>query len=63
MIPANGRGRVTVSVKARNPGLISSELNFFTDRPTQPKLTMRIEGYIPEATKGDPSTRPIDPGS
>jgi len=63
VIPARGRGRVTVSVKARASGLISSELHFFTDRPTQPKLTMRIEGYIPEGAKGDLSTRPGDPGS
>jgi len=61
VIPARGRGRITVSIKSRNPGLISSELNFFTDQPNQPKLTMRIEGFIPEAAQSDPSTRSIDP--
>lgn len=55
-IPANGRGYVTIRLKANDIGPFSDEVSFFTDRPTQPEITLRIEGNIgEEASDGAPS--------
>ncbi len=45
-VPARGRGWVTIHVAVNSPGPITDKVYFFTDRPSQPKLAMRIEGYI-----------------
>jgi hypothetical protein len=47
-IPAKGRGQVTIRLKANDIGPFSDEVEFFTDRPSQPELTLRIEGDIEE---------------
>lgn len=46
-IPARGRGRVTVHAHVGGrPSSFSSELTFYTDRPTQPTITLKLEGTI-----------------
>lgn len=48
-IPARGRGPVVVHIKKSRPGPVAEELEFFTDRRSQPTLTLRINGHIPES--------------
>jgi len=48
VIPAWGRGRVTVHILAGVPGDLSGELIFYTDRPSQPTLTVKLKGTIRE---------------
>ncbi len=55
VIPAGGRGKVVIRVRANRPGSVASVLKFYTDRPTQPKLAMRIEGDLPGAADDGPS--------
>ena len=47
-IPPRGRAKLTLHIKARLAGSISEQVKFFTDRPTQPTLTMRVVGDLPE---------------
>jgi len=60
-IPARGRGRVIVRVKTNRPGPISEKLVFFSDQPTQPRLTMKIVGTIPETATQETSTHAANP--
>lgn len=48
-VPPRGRGRVTLHIAARVPGPLEEEVLFYTDRPTQPQLTLRVRATIREA--------------
>ena len=48
-IPAGGRGRVSLHLAAGSAGSVSEQVEFFTDRPTQPILTLRVVGEVREA--------------
>lgn len=37
---------MTVNVEARVPGEFEEELTFYTDRPSQPTLILRVRGII-----------------
>ena len=56
VIPAGGRGTVTVHVKAGAPGELDEGVTFYTDQPTQPTLSLKIVGTIGEALAHDNST-------
>lgn len=58
LIPAGGRGTITVHVKARVSGELDEEVTFFTDQPTQPTLLLKIVGTIRDALDHDDSTHP-----
>jgi len=60
-IPAWGRGRVVIRVATNRSGTISEKLVFFSDQPSQPRLTMRIEGTIPEAATFGASIHAANP--
>ncbi|MDX2036555.1 MAG: hypothetical protein SFX72_07880 [Isosphaeraceae bacterium] len=45
-IPARGRARVNLHVEARVPGPLEESLNFFTDRPEQPRLGLEFRGNV-----------------
>ena len=60
-IPPRGRGRLTIAVRTNRPGPISEKLNFFTDQPRTPKLTLRIDGLIPEGAICEDPNHPVDP--
>jgi hypothetical protein len=47
-IPPNGRNRVVIHIEARAPGEFEEEVTFYTDRPSQPKMILRIQGTIRE---------------
>jgi hypothetical protein len=47
-VPPWGRSRIVIHVKANVAGRISEAVDFWTDRPDQPRLTMRVEGNIQE---------------
>lgn len=54
-IPSKGRGQLTIRLKANDLGSFSEIVEFFTDRPSQPELTLRIEGNIgKDASHEDP---------
>ena len=53
VIEAGGRGRVWVHVQPGGPGPLSGELTFYTDRPSQPTLTIIIEGSVQEDKAAD----------
>lgn len=58
-VPAGGRAMVMLQINARAVGPISEELEFFTDRPSQPKLILHIEGNIREkAPDAEPAPTP-----
>ncbi len=60
-IPAHGRGRVSLHVKAGRPGALSEEVTFYTDQLTDPTLVLRIEGTIVEGSEHDrPATPPAE---
>jgi len=60
-IPARGRGRVSLHVKAGRPGALSEEVTFYTDQLTDPTLVLRIEGTIVEGPGHDrPATPPAE---
>jgi hypothetical protein len=46
LIPARGMGRINVHVDARSPGLLSDELILFTDRASQPTVTLHLKGMV-----------------
>ena len=52
-VPAHGRGSVYLHVKTNVSGPIEESVTFFTDRSTQPHLTMRIVGNIREEAADD----------
>ena len=53
-IPAWGRGAVNLLIKPNRPGKLSNEVVFFTDQASQPQITLKVEGTIPETvTQGD----------
>ena len=56
-IPARGRARASVQIKTNAAGAFSEEVTFFTDRPTQPKLVILIEGTIRDARDHESSSR------
>ncbi len=60
-IPAWGRGRVNLRIKTNKPGPLSNKVVFFTDQPSQPRLTMRVEGTIPETATQGVSTHTANP--
>ena len=60
-IPPRGRGRVTLRIKARVSGKVSEQVGFFTDRPSQPKLTLRVEGNIREEATHEATTQARHP--
>lgn len=55
-IPAGGSRRTSVHVAARVPGSLSEALTYYTDRPSQPTLTIRLEGLVAEASPHEPTT-------
>lgn len=53
VIPARGRGRVIVHIEAGVPGVFSEELTYYTDRPSQPTLVIKLEGMVQDlASRG-----------
>ena len=53
-IPAWGRGHVNLRIETNRPGAFSNQVVFLTDQPSQPQMTLRVEGTIPETvTRGD----------
>ena len=60
-VPARGRAQLTLHLKARLRGAIAEEVTFFTDRPTQPRLTMRVVGDIPELPTHEPGAQASNP--
>jgi hypothetical protein len=57
-IPSHGRGQVSIRLKANDLGPIAEVVQFFTDRPTQPELTLRIEGNIGKGPSDDEAPIP-----
>jgi hypothetical protein len=64
-IPRLGRNHVVLHIKARTPGMLDEEVTFYTDRPSQPTLTLKVQGFIEDAaheTTADAAGRRIAPG-
>lgn len=57
VIPAGGQGQVTVHVQAGGPRDVLGELAFYTERPSQPTLTLRISGTIRSEPPHENTTR------
>jgi len=61
IIPAWGRSRVIVHIEAGVPGDLSEELTFYTDRPSQPTVVVKLAGTIREAPPLDSTTYSANP--
>ncbi|MFI5457733.1 MAG: hypothetical protein ACHRXM_20010 [Isosphaerales bacterium] len=61
VIPAWGRGRVTVHIQAGVPGDLSGELTFYTDRRSQPTLVIKLTGTIREGEPHDARAHAANP--
>jgi hypothetical protein len=48
IIPAMGRSRIRVHIKAWAPGPLDGELVFYTDRASRPTLVLNIDGTVLE---------------
>ncbi len=60
-IPAGELGQVSLNVYAGRPGTVSEQVEFFTDRPTQPILTLRVAGKVREAAPDEDPVQPFKP--
>jgi len=60
-IPARGRGRVTVHIAAGPPGDCAGELTFYTDRASQPLLTLNLKGTIRDDRPQDGTAHAANP--
>jgi hypothetical protein len=60
-VPARGRRRVTVHIKAGVPGDFSGDLTFYTDRPSQPTLTIKLAGTVRNAQPFDGPSHATNP--
>lgn len=54
-IPTRGRAPLTFHMNATKARSISEKVNFWTSEPSQPILTLRVEGNIREAVLPDAS--------
>ncbi len=61
VIPAWGRGQVSVHIDAGVPGELSGELTFYTDRPSQPTLVLKLAGTIREGEFHNAATQAANP--
>jgi hypothetical protein len=48
-IPPKGDNRVLLHVKANAPGSLDEDVTFYTDRPEQPTLVLKVQGTIEDA--------------
>jgi len=60
-IPAGGRGWVIVHIAAGLPGDCAGELAFYTDRPSQPSLTLNLKGTIRDYRPEDGTPHAANP--
>lgn len=60
-IPPGGRGLISLNLYAGSPGPVSEQVEFFTDRPTQPILTLRVVGEVREAVPDEDSVQSSKP--
>ncbi len=60
-IPARGRGWVTVHITAGPAGDCAGELSFYTDRPSQPSLTLNLKGTIRDDRPEDGTPHAANP--
>jgi hypothetical protein len=61
VIQAGGRGHVTVHIKAGAAGDFSGDLDFYTDHPSQPTLTIRLVGTVREGEPLDSASHASNP--
>jgi hypothetical protein len=48
-IPPKGDNRVSLHIKANAPGTLDEDVTFYTDRPSQPTLVLKVQGTIEDA--------------
>jgi hypothetical protein len=53
VIPARGRGRVTIQILAGVPGDLSGELTFYTDSRSQPTIVIKLAGTVRQGESND----------
>lgn len=57
VIPAKGWGWVKVHVRAGSTGILSGQLTFYTDRPSQAALTLKLDGTVQDDRSHDLTTQ------